>query len=303
MNISRSPSLRRAFTLIELLVVIAIIGVLIGMLLAAIQQVREAANRISCCNQLKQLGLALLHHHDTFSIFPSNGGWDGKQQIRDVHGNLIVPFTETFAPPNIYKYGVGAPTLSPQQQTGSWAYAILPFLEQQSQFQNQVWTVPLSLYPCPSRRQPQAQKATKDRYGIYNGGGWTWGKIDYSANSLVIPNRPRCVRLAQLTDGTSQTVLLGEKSMNPSNYSTGTWFWDEPFFLGGSQGTQRKGTAILHDSVNMGVNFKNNWGAAHPSGAQFLFADGSVRLLAYETSLDTVAALLTPNGGEVVQDF
>ena len=278
MNIPRSPSWRPAFTLIELLVVIAIIAVVIGLLLAAVQQVREAANRITCCNQLKQLGLALLHHHDTYGVFPSNGSWDGKQQIPDINGNPIVPFTETFAPPNLYKYGVGAPTLSPQQQTGSWAYAILPFLEQQNEYQKRAWYVPLSLYPCPSRRQAQAQKATDDSYGIYNGGGWPWGKIDYAANSLVIPNRPRCLRVAQLTDGTSQTVLLGEKSMNPSNYATGTWYWDEPFFLGGSQGTQRKGKAIVHDAVNMNLNFKNNWGNRQFSKPQFSAIQGRVLL-------------------------
>jgi prepilin-type processing-associated H-X9-DG protein len=97
--------------------------------------------------------------------------------------------------------------------------------------------------------------------------------------------------------------LVGEKAMNPDNYETGTWYWDEPFFTGGSGGTQRWGTTVIRDSPDMGVQFRENWGSAHPSGANFLFADGSVRLVAYTTPSNVILAILTPRGGEPVPEF
>jgi prepilin-type N-terminal cleavage/methylation domain-containing protein/prepilin-type processing-associated H-X9-DG protein len=296
-----SSSRRPAFTLIELLVVIAILAVLIALLLPAVQKVREAAARIQCASNLKQLGLALQMHHDNYGVFPSNGGWDGKQKILSTSGTpTFVVTTEAVNPPHFW--GVGEPGRSPFDQTGSWAYAILPFVEQQTMYQQRSWTVALKLYACPSRRAAEAQKAPpSDQYASYTTGGWDWGKIDYSANGLVMTPRPRCLRLAELTDGTSQTALAGEKAMDPENYRSGTWFWDEPFFIGGAGGTAREGSQLLRDT--RGVSFPFNWGAAHSGGAQFLFADGSVRLVAYGTSPETVKAFLTPNGGEVVPNF
>jgi prepilin-type N-terminal cleavage/methylation domain-containing protein/prepilin-type processing-associated H-X9-DG protein len=296
---------RPAFTLIECLVVIAIIGTVVGLLLAAVQRVREAANRLSCSNHLKQLGLALVHHHDTYGVLPSNGGWDREQWILSVDGQRIFVSTHDATVSITFYWGVGDPNRPPQDQTGSWAYAALPFLEQDNVYRGRAWTVPLQLYICPSRRPVQAQEAVNDQYGTYQGGGWVWGKTDYAANALLVPNRPRCLRLADVTDGTSHTVLLGEKAMSPLNYSTGTWYWDEPFFTGGSGGTQRgsglspsDGTAVVRDSLDMDFTYRFNWGSPHPAGAQFLFADGSVRLLAYGTPVSTVHALLTPNGGD-----
>ena len=206
---------------------------------------------------------------------------------------------------------MGDPRLGGANQTGSWAYAILPFLDQDETYQTQSWTQTLQLYACPSRRPPVAQLVVNDQYGTYGGGGWRWGKTDYAANALVIPNRPQCLRTNQITDGLSYTILLGEKAMQPKNYLTGTWYWDEPYFVGGSGGTQRgfgdiklgEGVQIIRDDSDMGLNFRYNWGSPHPSGAQFLFADGRVQQIPYGTPPATVLALLTPDGGETVPGF
>ena len=165
-------------------------------------------------------------------------------------------------------------------------------------YRSRAWTMPVKLYVCPSRRETEAQVPVDDEYGEYNGGGWAWGKTDYAANGLVIPNRPRCLPLSAILDGTSHTILVGEKAMDSRNLTEPTWFWDEPFFIGGSQGTQRFGTHVEQDAPDN--FFVDNWGSAHPSGAQALFADGSVRLLSYGLSRATLRALLTPSGGEIV---
>lgn len=296
--------IRPAFTLLELLLVICIIGVLIALLLPAIQNVREAANLIQCANNLKQIGLALHQFHDANHVLPCNGGWDPAQIVLSSDGHQFVPSTTDLEVPGnpTFSWGFGDPTRAPKDQTGSWGYSILPYIEQQNPFQSQALAVPLPLLICGSRRTAVVQKPVNDSNANYQGGGWAWGgKTDYAGNSLTIPSRPTCLRLAEFTDGTSNTILIGEKAADPSIMVPQSWYYDEPLFLGGSEGTSRGGVLILPDSI--GINYKSNWGSAHRRGAQFLFADSAVHLLSYQTSWQIMSALSTPDGGEPTPGF
>ncbi len=304
--------MRRRFgmSMVEMLVVIAIIGVVMALLVPAIQKIRESADRTACANNLKQIGLAFHQHHTMYKMFPSNGGWDGQQTIKAVNGGATYVYTiDRFTGQKFY-WGVGEPYRQPADQPGSWAYAILPFIEQESIYKDRTWWLPVALYFCPSRRGPLAFAPLNDQYGTYSGGGWTWAALDYAANAYVVPNRPLIVSMTNIFDGTSTTILAGEKAMNPVDYLRPSWYWDEPYFLGGSGGTQRgkgpiagDGTQVLRDSPDMGLAYRYNWGSRHPSGAEFVFLDGSVRTVPYGINPTLLKALMTPDGGEPVADF
>lgn len=299
MTDSRPMPRRGAFSLIEILVTIAIVSVLLGLGLPAVQRIRAAAARTNCANNLRQVGQALMQFHESHYVFPSNGGWDGKQTIKDVNGVPFTPSTFDRVADNTYQWGVGDPALAPEAQTGSWAYSILPYLDQENAYRARSWSTPVPTYVCPSRRKAAASTVVaEDAYGRYVGGGLTWAKTDYACNLQALDNRPVCVPIARFTDGLSNTVLAGEKAFDPVVDQPTTWYWDEPYSIGGSKGTGRPGVGVLPDRA--GIPFKENWGSAHAGGAQFVFGDGSVRPVSFNTDLTVVEALLTPDGGEVV---
>jgi prepilin-type processing-associated H-X9-DG protein len=91
--------------------------------------------------------------------------------------------------------------------------------------------------------------------------------------------------------------------LDSNNYTSGTWYWDEPFFLGGSDSTSRKGTELLRDKPGSALDARENWGSPHPNGANFLFADGSVHHIRYDTDSSVVLAVLTPKGHEPVPEL
>jgi prepilin-type N-terminal cleavage/methylation domain-containing protein/prepilin-type processing-associated H-X9-DG protein len=293
---------RAGMSLVELMVVIAIVGVLVALLLPAVQQAREYARRSQCANNLRQIGLGLTAHHDAYRVLPGNGGWDGSQTIPDTAGAAFVVSTTDFDQGVTYRFGVGAPELRLAQQAGPLHYAILPFVERETTYLQREWTVGLGLYVCPSRRSAEAVTiAASDTYGAYASGGWTWGKTDYAGNGVLFPNwatQTKLKSLSSISDGTANTLLVGEKAIDPLVQVSSSWYWDEPFFVGGSRGTTRTGVQVMRDQA--GNVFKQNWGAAHPGTAQILMADGSVRGLSYDTSWNVMSALLTPAGGETV---
>jgi prepilin-type N-terminal cleavage/methylation domain-containing protein/prepilin-type processing-associated H-X9-DG protein len=292
------PRARGAFTLLELLVVLAIIAILVALLLSAVQKVRAAAARVQCANNLKQF-------HDVNGFFPSNGGYRPALEEQAIG---IVKENRT------WWWALGSPNLPPAQQTGSWAYALLPYVEQQAAYQERTYALALAIYTCPSRGRanPQtvpAQDPIFPQFTYLNGGINPWGKTDFAANVRIVAAKIESTYptgmmqgIRNVTDGTSNTILLGEKSMDPRMYNTGGWLWDEPIFAGGGAGgTVRSGTTVQRDAV--GIRFDNRWGSAHSAGAQFLWVDGSVRLVPFGTPDAVMHALLTPAGGEVVPDF
>ncbi len=293
---------RGGFTLIELLVVIAIIGVLIALLLPAVQKVRETANRTQCQNNLKQIGTGLLNFHFTYRFFPTNGG-----PSPSPHGRIW----DNVAGSTRY-WALADPAASPLDQTGSWAFTLLPYIEQESTYRSGAQGAPINLYLCPSRgRAPALPVPASDPVfpGITYGSAGVnpWSTTDYAGNGYLLINRwddggvpvaglPLAVR--DVKDGTSNTVLVGEKAMDRRAFHTGGWYWNEPVFSGGSGGTDRWGSEVVGDDLK--IPFDTNWGSSHTGAALFVFADGSVRPLRFGLDGRVMHALLTPAGGEVV---
>lgn len=310
---------RRGFTLIELLVVIAIIAVLIGLLLPAVQRVREAASRIKCLNNLKQLGLAMHNYHDTMQAFPPAYVNKGGSYL-----NSGFPFTH------------------------GWAPFILPYIEQQPLYNLYRWDLPqyvpenepvftsqLKIFQCPSTPEqdryftmgPFAYFGTRAGCGDYTIAlgvnsllaqlGWVDSVGDYRgalANTptpdMALSPNPTGTRFATISDGTSATILLIEDAGRPRLWHAGKAGpdqvlsggpWDHfkgPIILQGSSfdGTTQPGRCALN-CTNDGEVY-----AFHTGGANAVFVDGNVRFLQVGMDIRIMARLMTRAGGEVVSD-
>jgi prepilin-type N-terminal cleavage/methylation domain-containing protein/prepilin-type processing-associated H-X9-DG protein len=332
--------LRRGFTLIELLVVIAIIGVLVGLVVPAVQKVRETASRMKCSNNLRQIGLALHNYHDTNGSFPP-GYIDGNTDPMSTPDNDVGP-------------GWG------------WASFLLPNLEQEPLYKQinfrqtvgmgsnaAVSQMPLSIFLCPSDGYPQnspiydstfttpiATVAHGNYVGCngwvecFNGAGGNYqggvgqdglsGQLGQAGAGVFYRNSH--TRIAQVTDGLSNTIFVGERS---GNHSPSTWTgavpggrcpawmanqpprpnspppgpaYDNADF--GEALVLAHGNATHVPSVDFPVYDPDTFYSMHtPRGANFLFGDGSVHFLSSTINPYTYQYLCTMDGNEVVNDW
>jgi prepilin-type N-terminal cleavage/methylation domain-containing protein/prepilin-type processing-associated H-X9-DG protein len=290
------PSVRQAFTLIELLVVIAIIGNLVGLLLPAVQKVREAANRMTCQNNLKQIGLAFHNHHDGLLEFPT-GGWD------------------SLTPPN---YINGSPAQGQKQRAG-WAFQILPYVEAgniwrggQATNDNDRALVAIGttnkLFFCPSRRSPQTVTYPDNYEPPLTSGPIKHALCDYAASNKEgtgIVRQVRATNIAAITDGTSNTLVVGEKRLNLRYLGSKQQDDNQGYTAGFNYDTMRKTSRPPLPDYQAEVGDGGGlFGSSHTGGLNIVLADGSVRFISYTISQRTFLLLGDVSDGQVLpNDF
>lgn len=331
------PRSRRAFTLVELLVVIAIIGVLVGLLLPAVQAAREAARRMSCSNNMKQLGLALHNYHDTHNEFPYSVALSGSIEsgsaapgpnTRNHRGWLLVlPFIEQ---QNLHdlldlRYATGAYTRGSNAVSG-------PLPGEPGNPNDVVVSTPVESFLCPSDPNPTNYSSTTyANYAISPGtttlkGAFTnydfsvqrtsssdndWSQEPYETRRMFGHNDASKMR--DLSDGTSSTAAVIETLRSTYNGESSTWGYAK--WVG-------HGVDLTY---SRGINFNlccawdaapftrparksrlGDWstaGSMHPGGCQVTFGDGSVHFLSDSTNLTILQRLAYIGDGQIVGDF
>ena len=289
----RSNRFRGGFTLVELLVVIAIIGILIALLLPAVQAAREAARRVQCVNNLKQMGLALHNYHDTHKVFPYAAG----------------------------DYNFGNPNLS-WGGYWTWSAEVLPFLEQQPAYSlidfNHPYNDPhnekacktfIPVYQCPSAPENVLVSSTVIFAGVEDVAETNYSAICHhlpipqsgtrSGSGVMYDDSATAIR--DILDGTSHTLLVGETDCrkDDSRYDDTTYCPNRQCKVGHSWVWANRITTAY--GVNSFVDF---WlfgvTSHHAGGANFAFADAHVSFLSETIDQKVLEALTTREGGEVI---
>jgi len=326
-----SPRRRDGFTLIELLVVIAIIAVLIGLLLPAVQKVREAAARSSCTNNLKQIGLAMHKFHDDIGHFPigeyndDNGQWGWMVYILPnvEQQNLYAALTNPSDSNRVYipaNFGGGA-----NDQIGTTidnihnVNATYPVgrCDTNLTVGGGAASTVIKTYLCPSSPLPNQRAGFGASSYVGNMGNTTlWGSTTFGCG-VVYGDRNNGVlrfsnnntdtwvtRIADITDGTSNTVMAGEIGTTPSVSPNTTSNPQNPVWAGGTGGGCN-GTStlpgvlrIMDPAYPLNGNFDQSFGSYHSGGANFLLCDGSVRFLSNGVNPTVYSAMGSRNGGE-----
>ena len=257
----------RGFSLVELLVVIAIIGVLVGLLLPAVQAARESARRIQCQNNLRQIGIGTLHYYDQHDAFPT-----GCVEWRP-WGNTTL-------------------------RQWAWSAYLLPYIEQQPLYDrldfgrpfdapvnSSVANTNLPIFICPTATATKSRE--ESLRGLTHYGG-IYGE------RIASPNNPpkgvmlidQAIRIPEIVDGTSFTLIVGEDS----RFSDGEWV---------------NGRNIFDQAyaINAAPDFENDLRSEHPGGAHGVTCSGSVQFLADQMAPEVLAALCTRAGGEPIGDW
>jgi prepilin-type N-terminal cleavage/methylation domain-containing protein/prepilin-type processing-associated H-X9-DG protein len=299
---------RRGFTLIELLVVIAIIAILIGLLLPAVQKIREAANRMKCSNNLKQLGLAMHNYNDTNGNLPGNIRPSAVSTVRVRWTTYLLPF---FEQDNIFKiYNQGVNWSDPAN-----AAAVV---------------IPLKVIQCPSSLSAGKFDASPDnswtdtRYAVgdYSGIYFAWYTNTQTYGNPGILSKTDLVRLTDVTDGLSNTIHLTESAAKPDRYVQGKLVqaatpsaringggWCRP----ASDITAPEQTSMInvtngiqisgYPDPKYGTDATGQIYSFHSGGVNALFGDGSVKFVRSSIDWTTLQALITRSGGEVIPNF